>query len=191
MNYKDGRSYIEHFCIICKVNKISYPNWRVGTKKCKSCSAKERFSVLENCPSFGKHHTKKTKEKMRISHIGLHTGELNGMWKNGISFLPYSFNWTEELKRKICDRDNHKCQVCGMLEKEHIKIWNRKLDIHHIDYDKQNCEETNLISLCLKCHLITQGNRDYWFAYLNELIINLIYENCKTYVEAWTNASNS
>jgi len=37
--------------------------------------------------------------------------------------------------------------------------------IHHIDYNKFNCESSNLITLCLKCHLSTNGNRDYWYAY--------------------------
>jgi len=155
-----------HYCSECD-KQIS----RGTHTKCKSCSTIERFSILENCPGFGKHHSEKTKEKMRISHTGLHIGKLNGMWQGGISFLPYSSNWTEEFKESIRDRDNHECQNpdCNMTEQEHLKLWNRKLDIHHIDYNKENCLPENLISLCLKCHLRTQGNRDFWFAYFTEL----------------------
>ena len=150
----------KHFCSECK-KQLS----RGIHTKCKSCSAKERFSILENCTSFGKHHSEETKKKMKLSHTGLHIGKLNGNWQGGISFLPYSSTWTEEFKEIIRLRDNHECQLC------HKKEFNldRALDVHHIDYNKQNCEEENLISLCLKCHLRTQGNRDFWFAYFTEL----------------------
>ena len=29
----------------------------------------------------------------------------------------------------------------------------------------RRCKKTNLITLCDKCHGITNGNRDYWYAY--------------------------
>jgi hypothetical protein len=175
-NYKDGRSFIKHYCKICKINEISYPNWRIGTQKCKSCATKERFNDPKNHPCFGKKLSIETKQKMKLTHIGLLIGELNGMWQGGISFLPYSPEFTESLKEKIRDRDNHECKICHKTEKE----LDRKLDIHHIDYNKKNSNEENLISLCLRCHLKTQGNRDYWFAYLSELIKDLTTEYCKT-----------
>jgi len=31
-----------------------------------------------------------------------------------------------------------------------------------IDYNKENLEESNLISLCMPCHRKTNFNRDYW-----------------------------
>lgn len=36
------------------------------------------------------------------------------------------------------------------------------LTVHHIDYDKYNCNEQNLITLCRSCHPKTNFNRDYW-----------------------------
>ena len=171
-NYKDGLIINIHFCSECG-KQLS----RGIHTKCKSCSAIERFSILENCTSFGKHYSEKTKQQMRISHTGLHVGKLNGMWQGGISFLPYSSDWNESFKESIRDRDQHECQLC---HKKEINL-NRALDVHHIDYDKQNCKEDNLISLCLKCHLKTQSNRDYWFAYFTELIKSLTEKcECKT-----------
>ena len=41
----------------------------------------------------------------------------------------------------------------------------RKLDVHHIDYDKKNNDPKNLISLCRKCHMKTNKNRKYWTKY--------------------------
>jgi len=79
----------------------------------------------------------------------------NGRWLGGISFDPYSIEWTKELKESIRKRDNHTCQICHKFGKH----------VHHVDYNKDNCQEDNLITLCLKCHVATNSNRDYWYAY--------------------------
>jgi len=39
-----------------------------------------------------------------------------------------------------------------------------------IDYDKTNCNEKNLISLCGLCNRKANYNRDYWFAYYSYII---------------------
>ena len=82
-------------------------------------------------------------------------------WQGGISFEPYSIQFNKELKELIRRRDNYQCQICGMLEVENI----RKLDVHHINYNKKNCLPSNLISLCRKCHIKTNTNREYWKEY--------------------------
>lgn len=82
-------------------------------------------------------------------------------WKGGKSFESYPLGWTQMFKKQIRDRDEHKCQFCGCPEID----CNRKLSVHHIDYNKENLNPNNLISLCQSCHLKTNGNRDYWYAY--------------------------
>lgn len=58
------------------------------------------------------------------------------------------------MKEKVKKRDNYKCVECGKKE---------ELVIHHIDYDKTNCEMDNLITLCKECHYKTIGdNGDRW-----------------------------
>ena len=64
----------------------------------------------------------------------------------------YPSEWTSELKEEIRVRDNRQCQRCHTDETE----LRRKLDVHHIDGDKQNCQRDNLISLCQSCHLISE-----------------------------------
>ena len=55
---------------------------------------------------------------------------------------------------------------CGKTEHEN----GRKLDIHHIDYDENNCEDYNLISLCLSCHAKTNiRDREIWQQIFSEL----------------------
>ena len=103
-------------------------------------------------------------------------GENNPNWKDGISFLPYSSDWTVKLKIKIRTRDNFTCQYCGMTEEENLQKFNRCLTIHHIDYNKQNCKEDNLITLCVCCNSKANKNRDYWYSYYKYIIDNKLYE---------------
>lgn len=103
----------------------------------------------------GKHHTEETKRKMSLSHLR----EKSYLWKGGISFEPYSIDWTKTLKRAIRERDNYICQVCNQYG----------CYIHHIDYDKKNCNSENLITLCNSCHTKTNHNREYWTNYFKQI----------------------
>lgn len=87
-------------------------------------------------------------------------------WQGGKSFEPYPVSFNNSLKRYIADRDNHTCQLCGKTENE----VGYKLCKHHIDYDKNNCDEKNLISLCRSCHTTTDFNREFWTLVFQELI---------------------
>jgi len=64
------------------------------------------------------------------------------------------------IRYKILGRDNHTCQKCNKYTNE----------IHHIDYNKQNNIEENLICLCHKCNMKANKDRDYWFAYYSYII---------------------
>jgi hypothetical protein len=87
--------------------------------------------------------------------------EKNGRWLGGMSKEPYPFEFDSELKEKIRQRDHYRCQICGKTQEEN----HRALDVHHIDYDKDNIKLENLISLCPKCHCRTNNNRNYWKEY--------------------------
>lgn len=83
-------------------------------------------------------------------------GDGNSNWKGGISFEPYPCTWSFKLREKIRNRDGRKCQVCGKLE-DCVRH-----DVHHIDYNKDNVNPENLITLCKKCHIKTNYNREQW-----------------------------
>jgi len=85
-------------------------------------------------------------------------GKNNPAWKGGIAYEPYSNLFNQQTKEKIRVRDNFICQECGIPELE----CSRRLDIHHIDYNKKNTNDDNLISLCQSCHGKTQHNREFW-----------------------------
>lgn len=122
---------------------------------------KARMSLLftgEGNPFYGKCHTEEAKEKNRLAHLELMLGEKHWNWRGGIGKEPYPFEFTNDLKESIRERDNRICQRCGVPQIECI----RKLDIHHIDYNKYNCKPNNLISLCSSCNLSVNSNRNYW-----------------------------
>jgi len=79
-------------------------------------------------------------------------------WKGGFIRLPYSADWTETLRKSIRQRDNYICQLCNRTQKQN----RRKLDVHHINYDKENCNPKNLISLCRNCNVKVNGERSSW-----------------------------
>jgi len=77
------------------------------------------------------------------------SGERHGNWQGGRRPHPPTFSGF--LKNTIRERDNYMCQVCG----KNNKSLDRKLCVHHIDYDKKNNDPLNLISLCDNCHGLT------------------------------------
>lgn len=86
--------------------------------------------------------------------------------------------WNKTFKEQIRYRDGYKCQICGCPEVE----CERKLSVHHIDYNKDNLNPNNLISLCHSCHQKTNGNRDYWKRYFKNLMKSKMTRVVKTVV---------
>ena len=59
-----------------------------------------------------------------------------------------------------------------MNEKESLIKFRFPLSVHHIDYDKPNCKENNLILLCNICHSKTNYNRNDWKNRYTKFLIN-------------------
>ncbi len=119
----------------------------------------------KNHPMFGKKSSMKTRIKQSLAKGG--TG------------IPYENNeypkkFSQKLRKKIRIRDDFKCQCCGLSEKDHLTKFKQILSVHHIDYNKQNCEENNLITTCKTCNNNANGNKDYWFAYYTYLMEDCI-----------------
>ena len=133
-------------------------------------------------PNFGKKRTEEQKQKNSESHIGqkawnkgltsktdkrILNGKDNPNWNNGSSFEPYGIEFNKPLKQSILERDNCKCQnpECKI---EHPK----RLDVHHIDFNKKNNDQKNLIILCNSCHSKTIGKnkRQYWTEFYQKIV---------------------
>lgn len=130
-----------------------------------------------------KRHSEETKAKMSMASKAMwtdaykktysktHRGNRNTNWKGGLSFLPYSTVFTKELKNRIKERDNFTCQNTNCTK------FNNQLCVHHIDYNKQNCDESNLITLCVSCNVQANGNRLYWKEFYQKIMYDKKYQN--------------
>lgn len=138
---------------------------KIGKIQSKEVREKNRKAHL------GKKLTKKHCENISKARMGMifsakhrenigkaQAGEKSHRWKGGISRLPYSQDWTETLRKSIRQRDNYTCQLCGKTQKQE----HRKLCVHHIDYDKENCNPENLIALCRSCNVEVNSDREFW-----------------------------
>ena len=143
---------------------------RKGTKMSESAKEKLIKRMKGNKYRLGVIAAEETREKMRQKIFTTETrlklslsslGDKNPQWRGGVSFEPYSVDWTQKLKESIRKRDRYKCQLCSKRQK------NRVFPIHHIDYNKKNCSPENLITLCNSCHSKTNHNRKYWINYFN------------------------
>jgi len=141
-----------------------HPKGMLGKKHSKETKIKMSLAMSGNkCghSNKGRRLSKEWKEKISKAH----KGNKHWNWLGGKSFEPYGLEFNEDLKEVIRNRDRRKCQIC---EKTELKN-KRKLPVHHIDYNKQNNNPNNLISLCNRCHIKTNYNRKYWIEYFKFL----------------------
>ena len=143
-------------------------------KKKTSESLKGHKHSEETCRKIsesnkGKESTEEAKRNMSIAQFKRFENPKNHYnWQGGISKEPYGIEFNDKLRGAVRNKYNNTCQLCSKEESEN----GRKLDVHHIDYDKKNNNEDNLIPLCVSCHTkTTNSNREEYKKQLKELII--------------------
>ena len=98
------------------------------------------------------------------------SGKNSNFWRGGGSSnrQKYPSDWTNELRESIRNRDDRKCQF---QDCEYNDTKNKiKLSVHHIDGNKNNCQEYNLISLCNSHHrTIENSNPSLWIDYFYQI----------------------
>jgi len=140
------------------------------SQKCMGIADHLKNSKKAQCIVCGKEfETKKSLNPVTCSkkcanklHSIAMTSEGNPNWRDGISSGEYGIEFTNKLKYEIKKRDNFVCQICGLPNEENFSGNGYGLSIHHIDYNKQNNDPSNLISLCNHCHAKTNYNREKW-----------------------------
>jgi hypothetical protein len=172
---KHGKYLKKYYCIDCNKEISDFHHIR-----CHSCETKRKFKEgillhipIIYCQDCGKDLGKwayhnESQRCLSCANKGIN----NPNYVHGNCYEPYPLGWTKIFKEQIRFRDNYKCQICGCHEVENC----RRLDIHHINYDKENIEPNNLISLCRKCHAKTNFNREHWKSYFAEVINGKIKE---------------
>lgn len=127
-----------------------------------SLEHRKKLSLKTKERDFGHFWVGKKRSKISCEKVSeANRGSKSHLWKGGISFEPYSVDWTRTLRRAIRERDHYICQICGELQGDIA------FDVHHIDYDKKNCNPDNLATLCRRCHMKTNQNREYWLRYFS------------------------
>lgn len=118
----------------------------------------------EDNPMYSMTHSKEARVKMKPSWFkkgqtpwnkgygDYMKGENNPNWRGGISKREYPDEFGEELKNRVKERFNYKCATCEMTEEENLEEMNMSLATHHLDFDKQNNDLSNLAPLCFHCH---------------------------------------
>lgn len=152
---KKLKSYPSKYCRPCSYKHRRYGanaagnhyNWKGGKPKCLDCG-KEIAYGAKHCSSCAK------------------LGNRNNSWNGGSSFLDYPTVFNDILKKSVRKRDGYACCICSCTEEE----LGKSLDVHHIDYKKDNCNPDNLISLCNRCHSKTNYNRERWVSFFEQYV---------------------
>ena len=88
-------------------------------------------------------------------------------WQGGKSFEVYCSEWKDkEYKKEIRERDGQICinPYCSKTDK--------RLSIHHIDYNKKNCRPSNLVTVCGSCNSKANYDREWHMAWYRALLKN-------------------
>ena len=92
--------------------------------------------------------------------------------RNGLGIVrTYPEEFNAILKRKIMCRDGFQCRNPGCKSTDK----GRRLGLHHINYDKQDCRDENLITLCRSCN--TRANyvsRHLWMLFYQFIVEEII-----------------
>jgi len=169
-------------CLLLKGNKNAIKKPEETEKR--NCGHHEAWNKGKSSWSKDKQFSESHKEKIRISLKGSKNpnfgkdpwnkgldwkemkGELNPMWIDGRSFLPYCFKFDNNFKEDVRNRDSHICQLCGKTQLEN----GEKLCVHHIHGDKPNCYP-DCVALCRHCNLVKVEKKDK-FKFYEELFMN-------------------
>jgi len=87
------------------------------------------------------------------------TGEDHVAWKGGRTDQDYGSGWTESKRNAVRSRDGFECVDCGQSQEEHLDAYGQRLHVHHIkpasevDEPEKRNSLTNLVTLCITCHL--------------------------------------
>lgn len=160
-----------------------------GKPRSEECKNKISESLKGNIPwnknktgGKGYPHTEETKKILSECKMGDKNPmygrmrEKSPRWMGGIT--RYASGWNKGLKAKIRKRDDNKCQICGEWQEDKDITFN----VHHINYNREDLDELNLITLCKSCHGKTNSNREDWERHLSVFLIlsnNLIINNNK------------
>jgi hypothetical protein len=198
--YRNNNTKLRYICPKGHEHCITWGSWQSGTR-CAYCMGKilnikdiknsfvsEGYTLLSKyinsntylnykCP-VGHHHSMvwdnwKQGKRCPTCAALARFGSMHWNWMGGKSFEPYCQEWKDkEYKQAIRDRDGNKClnPYCDSPNKN-------DLTIHHIDYDKKNCNPGNLITVCRSCNSKANKDREWHRAWYSALMYRKYFNN--------------
>jgi len=155
--WESKRTSILKNCFICnkeiKVKPCFLQDKNFCSIKCRSVhfsgeNHQNYKKVIDRfCDTCNKKLSHKSATREYVKHCSKSCamkGSKSPSWKGGVWGYPKDF---ENKRHNIRKRDEYKCQLCFSQAKG-IK----SLHVHHIDHNKKNSSDNNLITLCAKCH---------------------------------------
>lgn len=149
--------------------KLSKPKSIEHRKKLSAPKSEETRRKL-SISKTGVRLSQLTREKMCLARIQRQGG---GIWYGSVKYYDYigpqyCEKWTPELRERVRAFFGYKCVECGEPQN------GKKLDVHHVYYNKKACCDDTpraLVALCHSCHTkTTAGNRSYWIEHFQEII---------------------
>lgn len=180
-------------CIICNKEFEHYGERIVCSLECNRRYMSEK-RLGEKNPNWNENKTeerecKECKRIFKYTRSGLHTDQkrifcskecnhsfLSGKIPGTNLKAKYENSYPSEFKKireYIIARDDKKCTFCSE---------EKNLHVHHIDYNKENNREENLITLCERCHCMTNSHVNRTFF---EVLFSGIISNSKIVKKGW------
>lgn len=170
------------FVGVDRINKIDNYDWIY----------KEYVTNMRSCRDIGKELGLKGETVGKaLTRFGIEIrgrsvymrGDQNPCWNHGVSLI-YCEKFNGKFKEFVREKFGRKCYECNKLE----QFCDRKLHVHHIDYNKNaicNGKEWAFVPLCTRCHNKTHSNRHHWFnKYINYWVYKYDLDFCQFYDES-------
>ena len=116
---------------------------------CAVCG--ETFTRIE-CRLKGVDEPVCSVECNRKQHSEQMTGETNPHWAGGVETTGYNKKW-REVRKKVYERDNYRCQICGRHESEvHCIHAHHIIPVREFEQEDNAHYMENGVSVCPVCH---------------------------------------
>ena len=179
-NYRNGSRVLSNkTCLYCNKQFVAYANRKYCSRYCMNKYIWEYTDKKQkvSAKTTGRKCSEENKANMRKNHANV-CGINNSNWKGGIDLLRnyiYRLSEYKQWIKKIFERDNYTCQLCGQVGYELHAHHNKKLFseilkefLQHYNQfspieDKETLTRlaityepfwdiTNGLTLCKKCH---------------------------------------
>lgn len=98
--------------------------------------------ILKCCKCNVEFRSQNTRRQRCLNCLGVDSGKIK---------YPKVFYKNRKI---VLERDEYKCQCCGCGEDGQNT---NSICVHHLDVDRKNNSPSNLITLCIQCHLSLHG----------------------------------